>query len=62
MNKKYYDAALAILNAVPYVRQVDVDFIKTLLNKAEEYKSKIKIDEELEKEVIGFKKEIEKGL
>jgi len=62
MNRKYYNAIIALLNAVPLVRQVDPEFAELLLDKSQEYKDKIKIDKELESEIFEFKKEIEKGL
>jgi len=62
MNVQYYNSALALVNAVPHVRQIDPQFADLLLDKSQEYKDKIKIDLELEKEVFEFKKEIEKGL
>ena len=62
MNVHYYNAAAALIHASQFVRNVDVDFADHLLNKAEDYKNKIKIDTELENEVLEIKKEIEEGL
>ena len=62
MNIHYYNAALALINAVPFIRHVDNDFAEYLLDKAQGYKDKIKIDKELESEVLEIKKEIEEGL
>jgi hypothetical protein len=61
MNRKYYNAIIALLNAVPLVRQVDPEFAELLLDKSQEYKDKI-INKQLESDIFEFKKEIEKGL
>jgi hypothetical protein len=61
-NTELFNAAMALVKVTPLIRLVDKDCADYLLNKAEEYKSQIKIDEELEKEVLEFKKEIEAGL
>jgi hypothetical protein len=61
-NTNLYNAAVSLIKATPIVRLVDKDFADYLLNKAEEYKNSIKIDTELESEVLEIKKEIEKGL
>jgi len=61
-NVKLYNAAKALVTIAPIIRLVDKDFSEYLLNKAEEYKDSIKIDEELEKEVLDYKKQIEEGL
>jgi hypothetical protein len=61
-NTELFNAAMALVKVTPLIRLVDKDCADYLLNKAEEYKGQIKIDEELEKEVLEFKKEIEAGL
>lgn len=61
-NAQFYNAAVALIKVTPIVRLVDKDFADYLLNKAEQYKNCIKIDKELESQVLEFKKEIEKGL
>lgn len=62
MNIHYYNAALSLVNAAPHVRHIDPEFATHLLDMAQSYKDKIKIDRELEKEVFELKKEIEKDL
>ena len=62
MNVQYYNAAMALVNAAPYVRQIDPEFATNLLDMAQSYKDKIVIDKELEKEIFELKTEIEKDL
>lgn len=61
-NTDLYNAAFALLKAAPVVRVVDSNLSDYLLDKAEQFKDKIKIDKELEKEVLEFKTEIKKSL
>jgi hypothetical protein len=62
MNKAYYVAAAHLINTSRAVRPLDPNFADILLDKAEEYSNKIKIDEELEKEIIDLKDKIKEGL
>jgi len=61
-NKLLYNAAMSLVQAARFVKPVDSDFTKILLDKAEEYKNQIIIDEELEAEVIEFERRIKEGL
>jgi mannose/cellobiose epimerase-like protein (N-acyl-D-glucosamine 2-epimerase family) len=61
-NTDLYNAAFALLKVAPVVRVVDSNLSDYLLDKAEQFKDKIKIDKELEKEVLEFKTEIKKSL
>jgi hypothetical protein len=61
-NNLLYNAAVACIAASKIVRPIDQEFAIILLDKAEEYKNKVVIDEEIEKEVLEFEKEIGKGL
>ncbi len=57
-----FNASSACLQAARFVRPVDKDFAQKLLDKAQEYKDKVEVDEDLEKEVNEFEEEIRKGL
>jgi hypothetical protein len=57
-----YNAAIALVKAAGFVKPLDPTYSFDLLNKAQEYKDKIVVDEKLEKEVKDFEQEIRKGL
>lgn len=61
-NVMLYNAAVALVKAANFVKPLDPNYSIDLLNKAQEYKDKIIVDEEIEKEVKGFEEEIRKGL
>jgi len=61
-NALLYNASMSLVNAAKFVKPVDKEYSKVLLNKAEEFKNQIVIDNELEAEVIDFEKRIRKGL
>ena len=60
-NTKLYNASMALVHAANFVKEVDNEFAQSLLDKAEEYKNQIVIDEELEAEVVDFEKRIKEG-
>jgi len=60
-NTKLYNASMALVQAANFVKEVDNEFAQSLLDKAEEYKNQIVIDEELEAEVVDFEKRIKEG-
>ena len=41
MNVQYYNAAMALVNAAPHIRQIDPEFATHLLDKAQSYKDYI---------------------
>ncbi len=53
---------MALIQAAKFVRPIDKDYSQELLDKAEEFKNQIVIDEKLEAEVIEFEEKIRKGL
>lgn len=61
-NSLLYNASIALINAARFVKPVDREYSKVLLDKAEEFKNQIVIDEGLEAEVIDFEERIRKGL
>lgn len=61
-NLLLYNAAMALVYAVKFIKPVDRDFAQVLLDKAQEYKNKIIIDKKLEVEVGDFEKRIKEGL
>jgi len=61
-NHNLYNASYALVQAASFVKHIDPEYATTLLDKAQEYKDKIVVDEEIEKEVKGFEEEIRKGL
>jgi hypothetical protein len=61
-NLNFYNAAAHLIMAVSFLREEDSEFCKILLDKAEEYKNKIEIDEELEKEVNEYERRIEQRM
>jgi len=52
-----YNAAMALVRASKFVKEVDKEFGTTMLDKAEELKDKIHIDE-MENEEIGRYKQL----
>lgn len=61
-NVRLYNSSIALVEASKVVKGVDIEFANVLLDKAQEYKDKIVIDEKVEKEVKNFEEEIRKGL
>jgi hypothetical protein len=61
-NKLLFNAAMALVQAARFVKPVDPDFMKILLDKAEYYKNQIVIDEKIEAEVTEFERRIKEGL
>ena len=61
-NNLLYNAAVALTECAKFVRPVDMDFVQVMLDKAQEYTNQIIVDEELEKEVDEFEREIRKGI
>ena len=57
-----YNAAKALIECARFVRPLDSEYSQELLNKATEFKDKIVINEDVEKEVIDFEQRIKKGL
>ena len=64
MNKNVllWNACMALLNAARIVKPIDPVYTRQLLDKAEQFKNEIVVDEKLEKEVRGFEQRIKKGL
>lgn len=60
-NTLLYNASMALVECARFVRPVDSDYAKVLLDKAEEYSNKIVIDSKLEKEVDEFEQRIRNG-
>jgi len=56
-----YNAALALVEASKFVKEVDKKFGMTLLDKAEEFKNSIHIDEKENKEIGRYKQLIKEG-
>jgi len=61
-NNLLFNAAAALIDCAMIVKPIDNDFAKELLDKAESYSKLIIIDENVEKEVDEFEKQIKKGL
>jgi hypothetical protein len=61
-NTLLYNASLALVEAAKFVKPIDSEYAIELLDKAEEFKNQIEIDEELEKEVKNFEERIKEGL
>lgn len=61
-NQKLYIAAMGLVNLASHIKTFDAEYAQELLNKAEEYKNKIIIDENFEKEIDEYVKEIERRL
>ena len=61
-NTLLYNASRALVETAKFVKPLDPEYAIELLNKAEEYKNQIVVDEELEKEVNYFEQEIRKRL
>ena len=53
-NVMLYNAAKALIECARFVRPLDSEYSQELLNKATEFKDKIVINEDVEKEVIDF--------
>ena len=50
-NNELFNAAQSLVISAGFVKLIDENFCKVLLDKAEEYKNQIVIDEKLEKEI-----------
>jgi hypothetical protein len=61
-NTLLYNAAMALTDCARFVRPVDKDFVKVMLDKAQEFANQIEIDEQLEQEVDQFEERIREGL
>lgn len=61
-NALLYNASMALVKAAEFVKPLDPEYALELLDKAEEYKNKIVVDDELGKEVEYFEQEIRKRL
>lgn len=61
-NSDLYNAAVHLINAARFLREEDSEFCQVLLDKSEEYKNKIEIDEDLEKEVNEYERRIEQRM
>lgn len=61
-NKLLYNATVALIECAKFIRPLDSDYAQSLLDKAQEFKDQIKIDDEVEREVNEFEKRIRKGL
>ena len=61
-NKLLFNASMALVECAKFVRAIDSDYAIELLDKAQEYKDQIVIDEKFNKEVEEFAEEIKKGL
>ena len=61
-NTELYNASIALVQCARLVRPIDKDYAQELLDKAEEYKNQIVIDEKIGKEVIDFGERIKEGL
>jgi len=55
-----YNAAIALVEASKFINEVDREFGIIMLDKAEELKRKIHIDEKENKEIVRYKQLIEK--
>lgn len=53
---------MALIHCARFVKPLDTDFAQTLLDKAQEYKDQIVIDQEVENEIEQFEERIRKGL
>jgi mannose/cellobiose epimerase-like protein (N-acyl-D-glucosamine 2-epimerase family) len=61
-NKLLYNASMALVQCSSFVKPLDPDYAKELLDKAQEFMDQIVIDEDVDKEVDEFEKQIKKGL
>jgi uncharacterized protein YqgV (UPF0045/DUF77 family) len=61
-NNLLFNAAAALTECAKFIRPVDKEFVKIMLDKAQEFINQIKIDEKLEKEVNQFEEKIRKGI
>lgn len=61
-NHKLYMSAVGLLNLARVIKTFDEEFSQVLLNKAQDYKNQIILDENLEKEVDDYVKKIEERL
>lgn len=61
-NKLLFNASMALVECAKFVKAIDNEYAIELLDKAEEYKNQIVIDDKFNKEVEEFAKEIKKGL
>lgn len=61
-NQLLYNASMALVQCAKYISPVDENFVQLMLDKAQEYKDKIIVDENVEKEINEFEQEIRKGL
>jgi len=62
-NRLLYNASIALVECAKFVKHIDSDFAKLLLDKAQEYKNQIiAIDKKVEDEINRFEKRIEKRL
>lgn len=62
INALLYRASYSLVECARLVSKIDEEYAQKLLDKAQEYRNKIIIDEELEKEVDEFEKQIRKGI
>ena len=56
-----YNAAIALVEATKFVNEVDKEFVTVMLDKAEEFKDKIHINEKENKEIGRYKQLIKEG-
>ena len=61
-NLLLYNASMALVQCAKFIKPVDVEYTQQLLDKAEEFKNQIVIDEKLDAEVTEFEKRIKEGL
>jgi len=61
-NTLLYNASMSLVECARFVRPVDSDYAKTLLDKAEEFSKQIVIDDKIEKEVDEFEQKIRNGI
>lgn len=61
-NNLLFNAAAALTECAKFIRPVDKEFVKIMLDKAQEFIDQIKVDEKLEKEVNQFEERIRKGI
>jgi len=61
-NNLLYNAAIALTDCAKFIRPVDENFAKIMLDKAQEFADQIKVDDKLEQEVNEFEERIRKGI
>ncbi len=61
-NNLLYNAAAALVECAKFIRPVDIDFMNTMLDKAQEFSDQIVFDEKLEQEVNEFEERIKARL